>query len=256
MSGEKGEFRGTELRRRYVRARRLDLDAQTQECVDYLGAPEVLVGEFVDAYCAVENYAGPVPAAGEQQVVPPKSEDDELVLEHFYPGRRIVITGDAPAFTCLSSRLAPFGNTYDEDDARRAGLDYLGVESTEKAAALGVAESMLDGSVYLLLFRALACLVEIAPDAQRARLENRLGTALPWPPCYDLHLVTWERSPGSNPLPLESLAHDLAEGFMRRVSEEWLFPKVLRSIMCFRMRPEDFDGRLSLVWQVRSEVIP
>jgi hypothetical protein len=255
VSDSKGEFRGTELRRRYARARRLDLDAQTAECIDYLGAPEVLVGEFVDAYCAVENYAGPMPAADEQQTKPPKNEDDELVLEHFYPERRIDVEGDTPAFKCLSSRLAPLGHTHDADDARRAGLDYLGVEANEKAAVLGVAESMHDGSVYLLLFRALACLAEIAPDAQRARLETRLGATLPWPPCYDLHLVTWERDPGATPLPLDTLAHDLAEAFMRGVSEEWLFPKVLRSISCLRMKPDEFDGRLTLAWSVKSEVV-
>lgn len=256
MSDSKGDFRGTELRRRYARARRLDLDAQTRECVDYLGAPEVLVGEFVDAYCAVENYSGPWPAAVALATAAPKSEDDELVLEHFYPGRRVEVTGDTPAFTCLSSRLAPLGHTHDADDARRAGLDYFGVESTEKAAVLGVAESVLDSSLYLILFRALACLTEIVPDAQRARLETRLGAALPWPPCYDVHLVTWERDPGASPLPLDTLAHDLAEAFMRGVSEEWLFPKVLRSVTCFRMRPDDFDGRLTLAWRVRSDVIP
>jgi hypothetical protein len=255
VSDAKGDFRGTELRRRYARARKLDLDAQTRECVDYLGAPEVLVAEFVDAYCAVENHAGPWPAAAALDPVAPANQEDELVLEHFYPGRRVEVAGDAPAFTCLSSRLAPLGHTHDAEDARRAGLDYLGADATDKAAVLGVAESMLDSSLYLLLFRALACLAELTPDAQRARLETRLGKPLPWPPCYELHLVTWERAEGVPPLPLDTLAHDLAEAFVRRVSEEWLFPKVLRGIACLRMNPESFDGRLTLLWRVKSEVI-
>jgi hypothetical protein len=247
------QFQGTELRLRYQRARKLDLAAQTVECIDYLGDPEVLVGEFVDSYCAVDELTSARADAAPIATQPPP--DDELVLEHFYPGRRVEIAGDPVAFRCLTSRLAPLTTVHDATDPERTGLDYLAVDARDEVAILGVAESENDSSLYLLLLRALACLSETAPESQRAALESRLGAPLPWPPRYDLHLVTWERGAGAALLPLDELAHDLADAFVQRIAEEFLFPKVLRSIACFRMAADDFTGQLQLAWRVNCEAL-
>ncbi len=253
MPPSRKEFPGTELRRRYQRARKLDLAAQTAECIDYLGDPEVFVGEFVDSYCAVDELTSARAAPAPLATKPPP--DDELVLEHFYPGRRVEIAGDPVPFRCLTSRLAPLAAVHDASDPERTGLDYLAVDERDEVAILGVTESEHDTSLYLLLLRALACLAETAPESQRAALESRLEAPLPWPPRYDLHLVTWQRAPGGEPLPLDELAHDLADAFAQRIAEEFLFPKVLRQIACFRMPADDFDGQLQLVWRVTSDVL-
>lgn len=250
VSGKR--FQGTELRRRYQRARKLDVAAQTAECIDYLGDPEVLVGEFVDSYCAVDELTSVRSEAAPIATKPPP--DDELVLEHFHPGRRVEIAGESVAFKCLTSRLAPLTAVHDASDPERTGLDYLAVDALDEVTILGVCESPHDTSSYLLLLRALTCLSETAPGAQHSALESRLEVTLPWPPRYDLHLVTWERGEGAAPLPLEELAHDLADAFMQRIAEEFLFPKVLRSIACFRMPPDDFDGQLRLAWRLKLDL--
>ncbi len=253
MPAPRTQFPGTELRQRYQRARKLDLAAQTAECIDYLGDPEVLVGEFVDSYCAVDELTSARATGAPIATKPPA--DDELVLEHFYPGRVIEIAGDPIAFRCLTSRLAPLAAVHDASDPERSGLDFLAVDSRDEATILGVTESEHDSSLYLLLLRALACLAETAPGAQHAALESRLEVTLPWPPRYDLHLVTWERGAGTPPLPLDELAHDLVDAFMQRIAEEFLFPKVLRGITCFRMPADDFAGQLQLAWRVRCDPV-
>ena len=49
----------TPFRERYERSRGLDLEAQIEECADYLQYPDILITEFLEAYYRVERELDP-----------------------------------------------------------------------------------------------------------------------------------------------------------------------------------------------------
>lgn len=250
MAGSEHSIAMTELRRRYMRSRELDLAAQMQECADYLGNPEVLLGEFVDAYCAVENAR---PVEGVATASAERDEDpDELLLEYFFPSREIQVAADDPyGFTCLTSHFVPGGVAVEETEAR-VGLDYVGViEQSGVSPVFGALQSVQDSSAYLLMLRVLTNFAELAPEAQLAQLNRELfKDQLGGLPQIDLHVVLWDLGEDAQTMPLNQLAHDLADVFCAKLQEEVLFPNVLRRIVCLRMNPDDFDGTLQVHWQV------
>jgi hypothetical protein len=65
----------------------------------------------------------------------------------------------------------------------------------------------------------------------------------------DLHLVLWELEEEVK-TPLHQLTHDLAETFIERLAEDFLFPNVLRRVVCHRMNADAFDGDLHFEWAV------
>jgi hypothetical protein len=220
------------MRRRYERAQGLEIAAQIREVVDYLENPEVLVAEFVDAYCAIEGCA----------------DADELILEDvstsakkdplreiFAAGRDLHIEGAASAAArCV---CGPVPLLAEPGDALRRGLDYVALVPGEiPTPVLGVIERVTGTTAYTLLMRALCCLAEVAPAPHLERVNERLfKNSLVAGARFDLHLVM-RHSPASEPeRTLAQLTHDLAEGFRQAIADEWQFPDLLHGIWCLRI---------------------
>ena len=238
----------TALRRRYERTLGLNVALQMSEVIDYLGHPEVLIAEFVDAFCLIDSSI-----SAELWVCKPPDPgvSDELTLEHFYADRRIRVLGEDPfEFVCVAGEIAPALPGRDAAKEPAAGLDYAGVVDGAGTPVLGAIQSERDRTGYQLLIRLLTCLAEVAPEAQWSRLNhNYFQGALAPQQKFDLHLVVWDS--GGSLLPLYQLTRDLCDVFMRRIAEEAFFRPVLGSIVCLRMDPTaDFDGELSFAWRV------
>ena len=246
MANPRGLASATELRRRYERSLSLDLAAQTAECVDYLGHPEVLVGEFVDAFCQIDS-------ATSSELWAREAPDaaGELCLEHFFSDRGIQVRGRDPfAFVCVTGEIAPTlpGESVAAEPV--AGLDYSGLLEGAPTPVLGAVQSERDRTAYQLLLRLLTCLAEVAPEAQWSRLNREyFKGALGSEPRFELHLVVWDLGDGGDLVPLHQLTRDLCDVFMSRVPEEVLFPPVLGAIVCLRMNPDAFDGALDFAWR-------
>ena len=251
----------TELRRRYERTRALDLGAQTREVVDYISNPEILVGEFVDSFCSVENLSPLHSPAEGMSLKPQEGEPDELTLEYFYPSLEVVVHGgDASDFVCLASQVAPLDATRVALDGSQSVLDYIGLAAEARpgprpprpVGVLGAVQSPEESAAYPILLRLLSCLSELAAAARLRRMDEqvfagRLGAE----PLVDLHLVLWDLEEVDQ-TPVNQLTHDLAEVFLVRLADEMLFPGLLRRIVCLRMDPDDFDGDLHFEWGVSN----
>ena len=246
-TGEPRESLRTLLRATYERTRALPREAQLQECVDHLGHPEVLVSEFVDAYCAVEAMADMAPV--QVALAGPDGDPAELVLEYFYEGREISIGGiDSSDFRCVASDVLPLAGMQPGGD-ERDGLDYVGLADKD-APVLGAVQSERDSTPLLVLLRLLTCTAELSPAPQLERLDREfLGGTLGSEPVFDLHLVLWEGEAESQPS-LHELTRDLAEVVKQAALDDPQFPPVLGSICGLRMDPDAFAGRLRLDWRV------
>lgn len=232
MSRPGPTFVATGMRRRYERAQGLDVAGQIREVVDYLENPEVLLAEFVDAYCAIEGCADP----------------DELILEDvstsaqgdplrgvFAPGQEIELDGmEIATVRCISGAVPLLA---EPGDSLRRGLDYLAlVAGDEPIPVLGVVERLPGTTHYTLLLRALCCLAEIAPGPHLERVNERLfKRALIAGSRFDLHLVMQSTPQGDAEHTLAQLTHDLAEGFRQALVDEWQFPNLLRGICSLRL---------------------
>lgn len=231
----------TALRRRYERAQDLALEGQIRELVDYLENPEVLVAEFVDAYCAIEGCADPDELILESLATrTPRGELREL----FTPGRSVELEGsDEPALRCVAGSVPLLG---DAGDARQRGLDYVAlVPGSIPTPVLGVLDRQPGTTPYILLMRALCCLAEVAPAPHLERVNRELfkggllaGTR------FDLHLVLRSAPADEAARALGQLTHDLAEGFCQAIADEWQFPDLLRRICCVCAE----GGRLRIDW--------
>ena len=69
-------------------------------------------------------------------------------------------------------------------------------------------------------------------------------------PVFDLHLVLCDGGEAPEQLPLEQLTRDLAELAKYALREQDRFSSLLGDIVCLRMNPHRFDGRLRFVWRV------
>ncbi len=241
MSAEPSQPPRTRLRATYERSRSLPRDAQLQECVDLLGHPEILVDEFVEAFCEGDARGA---AASRRQ------DDGELVLEYFYEGREISVQGEVEThFTCLASGFDPLPPV---DPSERDGLDYvaIGRDPSPPFPALGAVQSERDATPYLVLLRLLACASELAPRIQLERMDRELFDGkLGAEPAFDLHLVLWEPADPET-APLHELTRDLAEVVKASAAQDSLFPPVLGEVSAYRMDPDQFDGCLTLAWRV------
>jgi hypothetical protein len=242
----------SQLRRSYERARSLDFEGQMRECVDQLGNPEVIVEETLEAFRVVEAWAG-------SRELPPPGEPveldavdlEELASEFFYSTREVAVLGGCGAFTSLASNVDPLGDLRPGEKGSRDGLDFVGLTCDEaRTPVLGCVQSRSDTSAYPLLLRGLACLAEMAPEAQVARMNRQyfLGALGPRP-AFDLDLVLWEGD-GREQESLDQLTRDLAEKLKHAIRRHGRFPEILRHIVCLRMNPARFDGRLRLAWRV------
>ncbi len=231
------------LRATYERSRVLPQEAQLQECVDLLGHPEILVDEFVEAFCEGDA-RGAVAARREEG-------EGELVLEYFYEGRDIVVHGGVDThFRCLASGFDPLPPV---DPSERDGLDYvaIGRDPSPPFPALGAVQSERDATPYLVLLRLLACASELAPRVQLERLDRELFDGkLGAEPAFDLHLVLWDAPAAAASVPLFELTRDLAEVVKASAAQDSLFPPVLGEVSAYHMDPDQFEGQLTLAWQV------
>ncbi len=243
----------TGLRRSYERARIFDFPEQVRECVDQLGHPEVVVGEVLEAFHRVEEW-------GRARELPPPGEPvdisaidlEELSREDFYATREIRVIGRRYSFTCLANDVDPLGDLRPSRGGGREGLDFVGLTcDAHRTPVLGTVQSDRDTSAYLLLLRGLACLAEMAPEAQVERLNKQffLG-AVGRRPAFDLHLVVWDEPGSSERTTLEQLTHDLAEKLKLAIRQHGRVPDILHDIVCLRMNRARFDGRLRLAWRV------
>jgi hypothetical protein len=220
----------TALRRRYERVKTLSPEAQIRDLVDYLENPEVLVAEFVDAYCAIEGCADADELILEGLATRPRGP----LAERFASGRAVQIAAsDEPALRCLAG---PVPLLADAEDASGSGLDFVAVvPGVEPVPVLGVIEWPEGTSCYVLLMRALCCLAELAPAAHLERVSQELfKDALGAQARFDLQLVMQGSPGGTEARTLAQLTRDLAEGFHQALADEWQFPDLLRRIACLR----------------------
>ncbi len=228
----------TSLRRRYERSSSLSIAQQMAECVDYLQNPEVLVAEFVDAYCAVEAYCG----------------DDEMVFRRTDPATTpdITVLERTPySFGCLAWEFSPLAGA--EPDSA-AGFDYVGIRRDEHAyPVLGVSQSVLDPTPYLVLMHLLACVAELMPPDRLAMADVEVFKgALGSDPFFDLHLLLSAQQPDRQHTMLGELTRDLADVFLEQIAEEWQFPDLIRSISGLRRSGPAADAPLHVVWSLEA----
>jgi len=162
----------------------------------------------------------------------------------------ISVLGDPCAFTCLSSDVDPVIG--DRDSDVREGLDFVGLTCDDLAIpVLGAVQSPEDTSAYPLLLRLLSCLPEMAPPPQIERMNHQFFRGvLDDAPAFDLNIVLWDPPEDEHRMPLCQLTRDLAERIKGEIVSLGPFPPVLRDIVCLRMNPKRFDGRLRFEWRV------
>lgn len=228
----------TSLRRRYERSAELTVAQQMAECVDYLQNPEVLVAEFVDAYCAVEAYCG----------------DDEMVFRRADPATTpdITVLDSAPySFTSLAWELTPLAGA---EPVGAGGFDYVGIRRDPPGhPVLGVMQSALDPTPYLVLMRLLSSVAELMPPA-RLEMANAdlFKGALGTDPLFDLHLLLSAQQPDRDHTTLGELTRDLADVFLEQIGDEWQFPDLIRSIHGLRRSGPAADSPLHVVWALEA----
>lgn len=246
----------TALRRSFERARSLSAPAQIQECIHQLTHPGLLAAEVLDAWEVMQLSCFELGV--EDGDLEAKTEPREahahttLVEEFFYATRELMVLGDRRSFTCLSTNVHPLETRGGTADGLSTGLDYVGLTCDDSGAlVLGVVQAPGDATAYPLLLRLLTCLAEIAPPAQLERMNQQhfLGVASP-SSRFDLNLVLWDRSEEPETSPISELTRDLAEKVKGALVSSKSFPPLLRDVVCLRMNPDRFDGRMRFAWRI------
>ncbi len=223
------------------------------ECVDLLQTPELVVEDLVRSVSqvrAVESMGVAVELLHDQ------SGSSDPRTELFYPSRDLFVQGDPGSFTCLATRLG-----FREGEASGIVGDPTGSSQIDYAAitcearplpTLGFVQSHETESAYPLLLRALSSLIELARPRRFELLDRDVYRGILGPaPVFDLALVLWDDDPDSNARrPLCELSRDLAEVLKGALAAEPRFPPILHDVVCLRMNPRRFDGRLRFVWRV------
>jgi hypothetical protein len=245
------DFPPNPLREAHAHVRSLPLESQLRECVDQLGHPELIAAELREAFQAVRRWVDGRELPPVEPVELDAVDLEELAREDFYATREIAVQGGARAFTCLASRFDPLGELGPVAPPR-AALDYVGVScDAARLPVLGAVQSKEDSSAYPLLLRGLACLAELASVSQLERLNHRLfGGALGVCPSFDLDLVLREAPEHGEHAALEQLTRDLAERIKTVIRGDAQFPRILRDVVCLRMKAAPFDSRLRFAWRV------
>jgi hypothetical protein len=253
LSKNQQSFAPTPLRLNYEHARAVDVTGQLRECIDVLENPDIIVSEVLESFHAVDR-------AFEQGVLRPevltaRSEqhiERAVEPEWFYRGRDLTVNGGSCSFTCLSSNVEPIPGDEAGEKAMADGFDFVGITCNASARpVLGTVQSETDASAYPLLLRALVGLAEMAPVIQLERLRHQFFMgALPETPSFDLYLVTWYHDENADRTPVCQFTRDIAELVKRTILEQSDFPGVLNDVVCLRMNPERFDGRMHFDWRV------
>jgi hypothetical protein len=244
----------TDLRRSYERARNLTLPEQIEECVDLLGHPDILVTEVLEAFRFVDEWAEtaalPAPVETEEFGV---IDLDDLANEIFYSTREIAVLNEPCGFTSFASDVDPLLELRSSrKKGERDGLDYVGLTcDPSRTPVLGVVQSDRDTSAYPLLLRGLACLSEVGPAAQLERMNRQYFMGVLGPePRFDLNVVVWDNWERNDRASLDTLTRDLAEQVKTAILECGRQPAILRDVVCLRMNPKRFDGRMRFDWRV------
>lgn len=246
------------LRKRLEHAVTLHVDAQSEECMDYLAHPDILVAEFCDSFLAAQEYDHREESfwAEGQKEIPRRRWVDHIVQRLIEQQTTRVPVEPAYAFRYMARQIIPLWSEH----ARRAenpsdrrssgGLDYIGiVEEEEPRAVLGVVKPQDDDGPYLSFLRLITCLSEVATEAQMERANRFLFKgAIPGRPSIDLHIITVD--PPETQHQLVGLTHDLAHQFGVLLREEWQFPNLIRSTALLALDTDAFDGTLRVVWSV------
>ncbi len=258
LAPSQGAFAPTPLRRSYQRARVMDTPEQLRECIDILENPQLIASEVAESLGAVEQ-------AFDQGTLEPQilAARNEQQIQHarepewIYEGRDLSVLGDSCSFTCLSSNIEPIPAdlTSTDDVAPKGpieGLDFAGITCSAVAApVVGTVQSDVDCSAYPLLLRGLAGLVELAPAVQLERMNHQFfkGALVP-SPRFDLLLVTWYFDENADRPPISEFTRDISELIKCAVADHSGPTSVLNDIVCLRMNPARFDGRMRFDWRV------
>jgi hypothetical protein len=175
-----------------------------------------------------------------------------LVEDFIWETRELMVLGDRCSFTCLATNVHPLSFAAEASGGLSTGLDYVGLTcDTSATLVLGAVQAPGDATAYPLLLRLLACLTEIAPPPLWERANQRHFKGIGRPNSkFDLNLVRWDRSERPETNPIGELTRDLAEHVKRALHESGRFPPILRDVVCLRMNPDRFDGRMRFDWRV------
>jgi hypothetical protein len=250
----------TALRERYERACRLDLDAQTRECIEYLEHPEILVAEFSDSFLTADVFDGRQEAFARVEELPVlRRRRSDLAVRRLMEVGAVSVSERDYRFRYVAREIVPLWtqqDTLDPLERRSVGLDYVGItEEEEPVPVLGVVNPPNSPAPYLALLRLLTCLAEVATDAQIERANRFLFKGeLVERPAFDLHVLLMlpeanDKLPQPQ-APLVMLTRDLAHVFVQRLREEWQLPDLLRHVLCLTMDRARFTGDLSCAWRV------
>lgn len=235
----------TALRSLEMRTRALPLDAQMVECIDLLQSPEFVVEDLVRS---VEQVRETDPREGRVTL----SSDEETAQDaFFYPSRELFVQGDRCSFTCLATSVGFNADGAEADPADR--IDYAAVTCESRPfPILGFSQASETESAYPILLRSLSSLIELTKPCRFNVLDRDVYRGILGPaPAFDLSLVLWDEDDVVDPRrPLCELTRDLAEVVKATLNAEPRFPPVLNDIVCLRMNPKRFDGRLRFVWRV------
>jgi hypothetical protein len=245
MSAAETQHVWTALRSLEMRTRALPLDAQMVECIDLLQSPEFVVEDLVRS---VEQVRDIGTQAGRVSLV---SDQETGKDAFFYPSRELFVKGDRCSFTCLATSV---GFTDGGGEGNHSGrIDYAAVTCESRPfPILGFTQSTEAESAYPILLRSLSSLIELTKPCRFDVLDRGVYRGILGPaPVFDLCLVLWDEDEIVDPRrPLCELTRDVAEVLKRTLHAEPHFPPVLNDIVCLRMNPKRFDGRLRFVWRV------
>jgi hypothetical protein len=251
MSAAEPQLDATALRALEMRTRALPLDRQMAECVDLLQAPHFVVDDLVRSVEQIREAGQPSRDLG---IVTDEGAHPDAF---FYPSRELFVQGDRCSFTCLATSVG-FRESVgvSVDPANR--IDYAAVTCESRPfPLLGFAQSCEVESAYPILLRSLSSLIELARPRRFDVMDREIYRGILGPaPAFDLVLVLWDDDVWDDDevvdprRPLCELSRDLAEVLKSTLKRESRFPPILNDIVCLRMNPKRFDGRLRFVWRV------
>ena len=230
----------TALRALEMRTREMSLDAQMVECVDLLQSPEAVVEDLLRSVEQIRE------AERSPTRVQLSSDQQEPGDAFFYPSRELFVQGDRSSFTCLATSVVF------SDDVKSGAIDYAAVTCEARPfPILGFTQAREEESAYPILLRSLSSLIELTRPNRFNAFDRDVYRGILGPaPAFDLALVLWDEDVVDSRRPLCEFTRDLAEVLKATLAVEPRFPPILNDIVCLRLNPKRFDGRLRFVWRV------
>ena len=244
----------TALRARYERAVRLSLERQTQECIEYLQNPEILVAEFSDSFLMAEAFDHREEDFQSTDEVSLRSQAalDVQVGRMMEAPSLKAIGSSAYLFRFVARDIVPLWKRVSAPGSAASGLDYVGLtREPQPTPILGVIDRS-EGGCFVSFLRVLACLAEVATDAQIERANSFLFKgAVPERMPFDLHVLVSEALESDPAVALAQFTRDLAHVFTEQLREDWSLPPLIHRILCMRIPEGDqaFDGTLREDWR-------